>query len=439
VKLKKDKLMLTKILLSILLLSSSAFAEDFVTVKGTKFFIGEKEYEYLGANFWYGFNLGSPGKHGNRERLHRELDRLKALNVTNLRIMAASEGPDQSPYRMLPALQPSPGKYNEDLLIGLDYLLKEMAKRKMKAVMVLNNFWPWSGGMGQYLVWTGDHKSIPYPPPHPGGSWSRYQLFTSQFYKSQKAKKIFMDHVRFITNRVNSLTGLPYKEDSTIMSWQLANEPRPIANKRAFAQWVSETAAFIKSQAPKQLVSLGSEGETRSGFSGNDFKRDHQSKDIDYTTIHIWVQNAGIYNPFKAKQTYPTSIRYALNKIALHEKYSREMNKPTVLEEFGISRDLNSHSPLSPTTVRDQYFETIFSEISSRTKDPLSSLQGSNFWAWGGEGRPRTTKENLWKLGDDFIGDPPHETQGWYSIYDKDTSTLKILKKYSSFEESTAR
>jgi mannan endo-1,4-beta-mannosidase len=29
-------------------------------------------------------------------------------------------------------------------------------------------------------------------------------------------------------------------------------------------------------------------------------------------------------------------------------------------------------------------------------------------------------------------GDPPHETPGWYSVYDTDTSTLAILEAHAA-------
>ena len=38
----------------------------------------------------------------------------------------------------------------------------------------------------------------------------------------------------------------------------------------------------------------------------------------------------------------------------------------------------------------------------------------------------------MWKPSDDLIGDPPHERQGWYSIYDTDVSTHQVIKKYSA-------
>lgn len=52
-------------------------------------------------------------------------------------------------------------------------------------------------------------------------------------------------------------------------------------------------------------------------------------------------------------------------------------------------------------------------------------------WAWGGEGRPRSPG-GYWAAGDDVIGDPPHEPQGWYSVFDADLSTLALLGRGSA-------
>jgi mannan endo-1,4-beta-mannosidase len=191
---------------------------DFVKVKDTHFEIGGKPYFFLGTNFWYGLNLGSKSAGGNRERLLRELDRLQSLGVNNLRVVAGSEGPDTEPYRMVPALQPSPGQYNADVAEGLDFLLDEMKKRNMRAVVCLADFWNWSGGMGQYLVWAGEADSIPYPPPHPGGSWDVYQKFTAKFYTSAKAVEMLDNHIKWAVNRTNSISGIAYKHGSLPMS-----------------------------------------------------------------------------------------------------------------------------------------------------------------------------------------------------------------------------
>ncbi len=404
---------------------------DFVTVKNTGFEINGKPYHYLGTNFWYGLNLGSKGAGGNRDRLLRELDRLQALGVTNLRIMAGSEGPDTEPYRMVPAMQTGPGVYNQEVLDGLDFLLDEMKKRDMKAIMCLNNFWNWSGGMGQYIVWSGATDSIPYPPPNPGGSWDTYQKFAAQFYSNKKAVELFNKHIEFIVSRKNSYSNVDYKNDPTIMAWELGNEPRGIDNVDTFLKWVDETAGLIKKFDPNHLVTTGSEGKTSTTYSGTDLAKDHASKNIDYATIHIWVQNWGIYDPAKADSTYEPSVKYAYDYLHDQEQIAKKINKPVVLEEFGISRDLNNHDPASPTTIRNKYYTSIFEEVYNRAKIDSSVVAGCNFWAWAGEGRPRVP-EGFWKPNDQFIGDPPHESQGWYSVYDTDTTTNEIIKNYAT-------
>jgi len=59
-----------------------------------------------------------------------------------------------------------------------------------------------------------------------------------------------------------------------------------------------------------------------------------------------------------------------------------------------------------------------------------SPMAGIMPWAWAGDARPPRPGE-MWKPGDPFIGDPPHEKQGWYSIYDKDP-TVALIKGWSA-------
>jgi mannan endo-1,4-beta-mannosidase len=404
--------------------------ETYVKVNEGTFTLDEKPYYFMGTNFWYGLNLGSKGPGGDRVRLIRELDKLQALGVTNLRIMGGSEGPDDEPFRMLPSLQPAPGVYNEEVLDGLDFLLYEMGKRNMYAVVCLNNFWNWSGGFGQYVVWSGQADSIPYPPPAPNGDWGVYQNFAANFYSNSGAVELFNNHINFIVNRTNGYTSKTYKDDPVIMAWELANEPRGANNIEAYRQWMDSTASYIKSLDPNHLVTTGSEGNTSNIYAGTNLALDHASPAIDYTTMHIWVQNWGVYDPNKADSTLDLSIAYAKNYMAEHAAMAKTLGKPIVLEEFGISRDLNNHDPVAPVTARDVYYKAVFDEIYQLANQDSSVVAGVNFWAWGGEGRP-AENEGLWYAGDDFIGDPPHEFQGWYSVYDQDASTHTIISDYA--------
>lgn len=103
--------------------------------------------------------LGSEGTGGDRKRLTAELDSLCSIGVNNLRVLVGSDGRRGVPAKVEPTLQVEPGVYNDTIFAGLDYLLAEMGKRDMVAVLYLNNSWEWSGGYGQYLEWAGHGKA----------------------------------------------------------------------------------------------------------------------------------------------------------------------------------------------------------------------------------------------------------------------------------------
>lgn len=414
-----------------MLYSPLFYSQGFIKVDNGKFSRDGKSYRYLGTNFWYGMNLAVSDK----ERLVRELDRLDVLGVKNLRIIAGSEGNKTTPWTVQPTMQKEPGVYNDELWKGLDFLLVEMKKRDMLAVVCLNNFWPWSGGFAQYVSWANQNESIPYPPPAANGDWKTYQQYSARFYSDTTAKKWFENHIKKVINRINSINGIPYKNDTTIMAWQLANEPEGGNNVTEYRNWLHKTAHFIKTSDTNHLVSIGSEGNTPSVENGTNFEKDHDSPYIDYCTFHLWVQNWGWYDPTKPKETYTFALTKAYEYIDAHIKIAQKINKPIVLEEFGISRDENSYAPNSSVKIRDAYYKSIFEKIYFSGKS-IPQVAGVNFWAWGGEGRPRYLM-SIWKAGDDLIGDPPHEYQGWYSVYNSDRKTKRIIHNYACKINST--
>eukprot|EP00205_Picochlorum_sp_RCC944_P002143 CAMPEP_0182606986 /NCGR_PEP_ID=MMETSP1330-20130603/1756_1 /TAXON_ID=464278 /ORGANISM="Picochlorum sp., Strain RCC944" /LENGTH=400 /DNA_ID=CAMNT_0024825479 /DNA_START=377 /DNA_END=1576 /DNA_ORIENTATION=- len=396
-------------------------------------------------NYWYGANLGSSGPGGDRDRLRRELDELSARGISNLRIMAGSEGPDTEPYRMTPSMQPEPGVYNEDVVEGLDYLLSEMERRNMRAVMCLTNMWTWSGGLAQYLIWAKHAKTIPYHPPAPNGHWNTFMHFTSHAFKDKEAIRMYHDHVKFMVGRNNTVTGVPYKDDPTIMSWELANEPRGMKFADDLFDWVSETSELIKEIDPNHMITIGLEGDTPDAkYNGVEFERLNSLENIDYTTIHIWVENWKWYDPFNPAYTYPNARKMALEYFQDHAYRSGKIGKPAVLEEFGLARDSNigkdRYLPSTSVKWRDDYFDALLSWVCLLGKDPNSAVVGANLWAYGGEAYDGAgwSPGGLYKPGDVFTGDPPHEKQGWYSIYSTDNSTLSLISKYADCIEPQA-
>ena len=55
-------------------------------------------------------------------------------------------------------------------------------------------------------------------------------------------------------------------------------------------------------------------------------------------------------------------------------------------------------------------------------------VAGTHFWAWGGEGRAQHSDHRFQPGDTAYVGDPPHEPQGWYSVFDVDASTQKVIR-----------
>lgn len=404
--------------------------EDFVRVRGTHLMLDGKPYYFTGANMWYGCYIGSPGETGDRPRLLRELDSLQANRIVNLRILAGSEeGYIKRSVR--PVIQRNPGEINDSLLQGLDFLLSEMAKRRMRAVLYLNNYWEWSGGMTQYNVWTG---AKPVDPDDTTQGWGAFMDFSASFYANVPAQKIFHEYIQRIITRTNSCNERKYFEDPTIMAWQLANEPRPgkvgvssEKNLPDFYNWIDQTALFIHSLDTNHLVSSGSEGTVGTLQSSDFFLNSHRTSHIDYLTFHVWPLNWKWFDPKQIEATLPETETKALAYISSHLALARQLNKPVVMEEFGLDRDGGEIRSGTPVTARDRYFRMILEAIhdSAQAGSPIA---GSNCWGWGGEA-VAIHPDGVWRVGDPFMCDPPHEPQGRNSIFIGDRSTVRILRE----------
>lgn len=354
--------------------------KQFITVENGQFIKNGRPYYYIGTNFWYGAILGSEGEGGNRGRLIAELDSLVAIGVDNLRILVGADGVNGVISKVEPTLQFAPGVYNDTILAGLDFLLCEMGKRNMSAVLYLNNSWEWSGGYGQYLEWAGYGKA---PIPAVDG-WDKFQSFVAQYQKSDSCKVLFANHVRNIITRTNRYTGRKYIDDPTIMSWQIGNEPRAFGegNKVSYALWIHEVANLIKDLDPNHLISTGSEGYQGTEGDIQLWELIHSYKNVDYMTIHIWPYNWGWAKKDNLSEMLAYSIEQTDIYIRKHQSIAEKYNKPIVVEEFGFPRDNFQFTIESSTQNRDAYYTFVFEQVlaSSINKEGLA---GCNFWAWG--------------------------------------------------------
>ncbi|MGI4750435.1 MAG: glycoside hydrolase 5 family protein [Janthinobacterium lividum] len=418
------------VFLCIWIMGFSVSAQSFVTTKGDQFIISGKPYYYIGTNYWYGGLLEAVKGEKGRARLKQELDFLKEKGVTNLRVLAGSEGlgEENGVQRVNPPLQPQQGIFKPEILESLDFLLNEMHTRNMRAVLFLSNNWEWSGGFLQYLNWNG---KLADSTMRKKMNWNEQRNETSKFYTCESCMQDYEKQAKLIITHVNKYNNLKYSNDPTIMSWELANEPRPMKADavNAYKKWILSASTLIKTLDKNHLVTIGTEGTQGTEGSAELFSAIHSFKTIDYLTIHIWPKNWGWFKDTSIVADLPTVISKSVEYIKQHEAIAKTINKPLVLEEFGLPRDKQSFDPNANTISRNQYYNAVFAEW-KRSKNQNGPIAGCNFWAFGGTARP-ISGQVFWKEGDDFMGDPPQEEQGLNAVFTTDKSTWNIIQKYS--------
>ena len=357
----------------LLFVAGCSGGKAYVTVEDGHFVRDGKPYTFIGTNFWYGPILASDGRGGDRERLGKELDALKALGIENLRVLVGGDGADGVYSRVEPTLQTAPGVYNDTLLVGLDRFLVELGKRDMQAVLYVNNSWEWSGGYGQYLEWaTGEKTLIPLVD----GYWPFMQQMR-KFQTSEEAQQLYFNHLRNIVSRVNSITGRPYSEDPAIFAWQLGNEPRCFSDdpeiRAGFIGWMTQAARIVKEIDPNHLVSTGNEGLMGCENDPDLVRAVNEIPGIDYMTIHIWPYNWSWVRPEALQEDLDVAVEKTHAYLAFHKELAAELGQPVVAEEFGFPRDGFRPGMDATTTARDQYYAYVFSQVGEL-------LDGANFW-----------------------------------------------------------
>ncbi|EFJ50520.1 hypothetical protein VOLCADRAFT_58383, partial [Volvox carteri f. nagariensis] len=254
------------------------------------------------------------------------LDDARRLNLTVLRCWAFCDGPDE-----WNALQPEPGKFNEAVLVGLDWLIQEAGRRGIRLLLVLTNYWPDYGGMPAYVRYGMlVHLAA---TTHP----------TSLFYTDPHSQAIFRRAVSVVVGRVNSLTGMPYTQDPAILGWELVNEPRCEASREGPGnKWLSSTADFVRELDRNHLITAGLEGffgastpglmavnpyESASDH-GSDFAAVFAHPSLDLASIHLYPDQ---WLPLESK---PDEIKSFMRKwIQTHATLcaGSRLRKPLVL------------------------------------------------------------------------------------------------------------
>ena len=262
-----------------------------------------------------------------------------------------------------------------------------------------------------------------------------FMFKTARFYQNKDAQKEYQNVIKKIVTRVNTITGKTYFDDPSILSWQLANEPRPgntkasDSEKAIYTAWINDTAKYLHALDKNHMVSSGSEGLMGSANDQQLYLDAHKSLYVDYLTFHLWPRNWSWFDSKKPLETWDGAIVKSKEYLNSHIDLAQKLHKPIVLEEFGMDRDGATFDIKGTTHVRDHFYNEVFSLVYRRAKAG-DAIAGCNFWAWNGAGRAGHA-DYWWKTGDDFLGDPPQEEQGLYGVFDSDVSTILTIKNYA--------
>jgi len=213
----------------------------------------------------------------------------------------------------------------EDGLQHLDYVVWKAGQLGLRLDIGFVNNWNDFGGMDQYVAWRGGQ-------------------YHDEFYTDPVIRGWFKDWIAHLLNRVNPLTGLAYKDDPTILVWELANEPRCQAYGRyptsgtctteTLLAWADEMSRFVKSIDRKHLVSAGDEGFFC--IPGATSAMDDCSSGVDTVALAdlpaMDVMSFHLY-PDAWGQTDPA---FGTRWIERHIQAGRQIRERVMLGEFGI-------------------------------------------------------------------------------------------------------
>ncbi|XP_052190647.1 mannan endo-1,4-beta-mannosidase 5-like [Diospyros lotus] len=331
-----------------------------VTTKGTHFLLDGSPFYFNGFNsYWMMHVAAQPTERDKVTQVFREA---AGAGLTVCRTWAFSDGGDE-------ALQISPGVYNEYVFQALDFVIYEARKYGIRLILSFVNNYSDFGGRAQYVKWARD---------------AGIQINSDDdFYTHSILKKYYKNHVKRVITRCNTITGTLYKDDPTIMAWELINEPRCQIDYsgRTIYAWVQEMAAYVKSLDNKHLLEVGMEGfygdstpdreQVNPGYQvGTDFITNNIISEIDFTTIHAYPDT------WLSGKDDDSQMAFMNKWVESHWADSKRLlRKPMIIAEFGKS----SKDPKYSTNKRDSFMRTVYEMIDKLVKSG-GTIGGSLVW-----------------------------------------------------------
>lgn len=302
----------------------------FVVRRGAELYLHGDRFRFAGSNNYYPI-------YKSRLMVDALLDKARANGFDVMRVWGALDignadgtnsvdgpGPKEGVYfqywnGVAPAYNDGP-----DGLQRLDCVIYKAGRNGLKLVIPFVNNWNAFGGMDQYVRWRGGQ-------------------FHDDFYTDPLIRQWYKNWIAHVLNRVNSYTGVKYKNDPTIMAWELANEPRclsagvyprsSVCTTGTLTDWARDVSAYVKGIDRNHLLSVGDEGFycvanssdwTENCGEGVDTIAFARLPHIDVMSLHLYPDHWG------------KDAAWGTEWIRRHILDAKRVGKPVVLGEFGL-------------------------------------------------------------------------------------------------------
>lgn len=322
-------------------------AQDFIKTSGINFTLNNKPFYPVGVNCYYLQNLAALGDTQKVVDIFREA---KQNGINAIRTWGFLDSPDSTNPAVM---QIAPGKISERGLQALDFVIAKARAYNIKLIIPLVNNWDDYGGMNQYVQWFAEQQfgktisGVENQKWITGAGDRKYRMYVTEnlthdeFYTNSTIKGWFKYYIQSILNRFNVYTQTLYKDDPTIMMWELANEPRSSDQTGGIVyNWIQEIAEYLKFIDNNHLLGTGEEGMDITtapysnaskfptwmfnGTSGISFSKNIKLSQIDAASIHIYPESWGM-------NSLLTNLW-----ITDHTSVSVEKQKPLIIGEVGF-------------------------------------------------------------------------------------------------------
>lgn len=258
--------------------------ENFVTREGDRLYDGEYPFRFIGFNIpsltmlddHYPDGVELTGWHTPNTWEQKDLVTSASQmggNVIRTYVISVGVMEDGEPDGPIRHVM-QPGELTEDLFVAVDEALAAAREQCVRLIIPLVDQHPYWGGLANYARFSIPKAELSHL------NWSEKQdHWNDSFWSDMDVREDFWITIKEILNRVNTVTGVKYRDDPTILAWETGNE---LNASEEWNEWTTDIAQRIKNEDPNHLIIDGRYGIVQAGLD---------DPNIDIVSDHYYKKN----------------------------------------------------------------------------------------------------------------------------------------------------